>query len=188
MWWPTSWLVCRAGIVGKYWAPKILLKRLNRSIFCPPHWDIFCMAMHWRDDQHPEGQQRIKRWYSEEWACVEKWKIAIPSDAHDLQRRLLVVSHEGAMVHRGGNTTLEYLQETFYWYSMEEYCREFLRRCIYCLMYSVSHFFDRRKDSSSARTFKLRRRTKLSISTSCLLVRLFRIQTALKDGVSGSVV
>ena len=64
---------------------------------------------------------------------TEDDKIWIPSQAGDLQQRLLVVAHAGASGHFGADTTLSTLRQTFGWDTIESDVKVFVGNCLHCM-------------------------------------------------------
>ena len=66
------------------------------------------------------------------------WKrdglIWIPQGELELQLKLMVTSHCGTVGHRGQDTTLSILRETFWWPGMKVDVQAFVRGCLHCLV------------------------------------------------------
>lgn len=58
----------------------------------------------------------------------------IPTDAYDLQGKLLAVAHAGAAGHLGVETTINTLPQSFCWKDMLGDTKDFVAGCIFCLL------------------------------------------------------
>ncbi|POM81780.1 Hypothetical protein PHPALM_204 [Phytophthora palmivora] len=60
-------------------------------------------------------------------------KIWIPDGAVDLQQRLCIIVHAGAMGHRGIAATTQGLKQVFSWGSLAVDVQTFVRNCLHCM-------------------------------------------------------
>jgi hypothetical protein len=62
----------------------------------------------------------------------EKVEFGFPTQ--DLRIRILVIGHCLSSGHRGGDTTAQVINEYFWWNSISEDCRNFVKGCLHCLL------------------------------------------------------
>ena len=65
--------------------------------------------------------------------CNDTGRIWIPTEAVELQLRLIIIAHCGSAGHRGQHATLMPLESRFFWENMRSDVDEFLRQCLHCL-------------------------------------------------------
>lgn len=58
----------------------------------------------------------------------------IPSDSDEIKLKLLVLSHCGALGHRGKTTTESVLREYFVWDGMADHVATFVSSCLHCII------------------------------------------------------
>lgn len=63
----------------------------------------------------------------------------IPDDADILQLRLLIFAHCNTVVHCGSESTEKVVMEEFRWTTIKENVREFVSKCIHCLLENTGH-------------------------------------------------
>ena len=61
-------------------------------------------------------------------------RIWVPSTDADTKLRILVASHCGSMGHRGATATSSVIAEEFVWDGMAKDCRDFVSRCLHCVV------------------------------------------------------
>jgi len=59
--------------------------------------------------------------------------IWIPDEAADMQLRLCIIGHTSAAGHRGINATESDIRKSFFWSTLREDVRDFVRACIHCV-------------------------------------------------------
>ena len=65
--------------------------------------------------------------------CTQENSIWIPASATDLQLRLCITAHTGPAGHRGMDATYRTLRDAYYWDTLQDDVRTFVRACIHCL-------------------------------------------------------
>ena len=63
----------------------------------------------------------------------DRGRVVIPTEAVDMQTRLMVVAHAGAAGHRGQQTTMQALTVRYVWPDMKQQVWQFVRACLLCL-------------------------------------------------------
>lgn len=61
-------------------------------------------------------------------------KIWIPENDSELQLKLLVIAHCGAGGHRGIDSTKSTVSELYFWKTISEDCKDFVKSCLHCLI------------------------------------------------------
>lgn len=61
-------------------------------------------------------------------------RIWIPQEDKELQLKLLIVSHSGAMGHRGCDATASVLSEMFWWPTMKQDVAALVQGCLHCIV------------------------------------------------------
>eukprot|EP00644_Phytophthora_capsici_P015120 jgi/Phyca11/127635/e_gw1.71.207.1 len=59
-------------------------------------------------------------------------KLWVPDSAKELRQRILIVAHCGSQGHRGLDAMLTTIKSVFLISSLEQHCRQFLKRCLLC--------------------------------------------------------
>lgn len=69
-----------------------------------------------------------------ELPCTVRGKFWVPESDIDSQYDILITHHCGTSGHRGIDSTLSAISETYVWAHMKKDCKQFVERSIHCLI------------------------------------------------------
>lgn len=128
-----------ADMIGRWNAP-LMLRRLiyiptlpsasNADFDWPSTEEVSKLQKDFNRSEPPGLQMNMKKGL----LCDERNSIWIPDEANDLQLRLCIVAHTSSAGHRGIQDTKKALHSSFFWSTMQDDIKQFIKYCIHCLL------------------------------------------------------
>lgn len=125
-----------ADIMSRWTQPSTIVRRL---VLIPPLTSSLSESFDWpgmsdiieQQQQYPPADLQLH--YEDNVLRTKQNKIWIPNPSQALQLRILIGGHSGVYGHRGQDITIQNIEANFFWDTLREDCKQFVRKCIHFL-------------------------------------------------------